>query len=161
LVSRMPEDGRAVAEAKAGGLASAERRSSGHNDRGGCRGTAAGAQQSGWRPGRRSQGALGVKDAGGRASGGRSKGQRIGVGRGVRVWGRGLGGGGRGAEVEVGGRRSGRQSLGAVGGRRAGAVGGRRPGRQSLSAVGRQRVAGAQVGSGGSGHVGRGSTDLS
>jgi hypothetical protein len=136
-----------VAEAKARGLASAKRRSSGHNDRGGCRGTAAGAQQSGWRPGRRSRGALGVKDAGGRASGGRSKGQRIGVGRGVRVWGGGLGGGGRGAAVGAGGRRSGHQSLGAAGGRRvAGRHGGRAEAGASESQCGRQATGGGRTG---------------
>jgi hypothetical protein len=45
------------------------------------------AEEVGHWPGRQSQGALGVEDAGGRASGGRSEGWRTGVGRGVRVWG--------------------------------------------------------------------------
>jgi hypothetical protein len=46
-------------------------------------------------------------------------------------------------------------------GERVGGACGTRPGHQSLSAAGGRRVAGAQVGSGGGGHAGRGGADLS
>jgi hypothetical protein len=73
----------------------------------------------------------------------------------------GRGGGGRGAAdgVEAGERRAGGWRLRHSG--PAGDARGRRPGRQSLDAVGGRRVAGAQVRSGGDRHAGHGGTDLS
>jgi hypothetical protein len=57
-----------------------------------------GAEEVGHWPGRRSQGVLGVEDAGGWASGGRNEGRRAGAGQGVGVWGVAVGAAEAGAQ---------------------------------------------------------------
>jgi hypothetical protein len=88
-VSRMPEDGRAVAETKAGGLAPARasesgvwrsgRRRPGHSSRGGGRGAAGGRAEAEarWAGGRCAWAEAGALESrcGGRAAGGRRTGQ--------------------------------------------------------------------------------------
>jgi hypothetical protein len=66
--------------------------------------------------------------------------------------------------AEVGAQQPGRRPGGGLrpgcDGRASGAHG-RRPGRRSLGAAGGRRASGARVGSGGGGHADRGSADLS